>query len=100
MASEIEKLKSEYAGLLKKSYVPNGTPRSKEQQEAFEKKAEVHRDLWLAEKAEANKGKRSLQEEYVRKFDNEVPVEIKDKSGKVIHQGTLQEFHAKRLLGK
>lgn len=44
--------------------------------------------------------KRSLQEEYVRKFDGETVVEIADKAGSEPREQTLQEYHRRRLLGK
>ncbi len=44
--------------------------------------------------------KRSLQEEYVRKFDDKTTVMIADKPGSEPKEQTLQEFHRKRLLGR
>lgn len=44
--------------------------------------------------------KRSLQEEYVRKFDGERTVMIADGPGTEPKEQTLQEFHRKRLLKK
>lgn len=44
--------------------------------------------------------KRSLQEEYVRKFDAEVTVMLPDEPGGEAREQTLQEYHSRRLLGK
>lgn len=41
--------------------------------------------------------KRSLQEEYCRKFDKDVTVMIPDKPGSPPKEQTLREFHRKRL---
>lgn len=43
--------------------------------------------------------RRSLQEEYVRRFDDKVQVKI-DQRGAAPFTGTLREFHSKRLLGR
>lgn len=42
--------------------------------------------------------KRSLQEEYVRKFDSEKTVMVADRAGEQPREQTLQEFHSRRLL--
>ncbi len=44
--------------------------------------------------------KRSLQEEYIRKFDGETTVMVADKPGAEPREQTLQELHRKRLFGK
>lgn len=44
--------------------------------------------------------KRSLQEEYVRKFDGETVVQIADRAGAEPKEQTLREYHRKRLLGR
>jgi hypothetical protein len=56
---------------------------------------------------EQTESKRSLQEEYVRKFDNEVTAMLPDLDAKDIDpkkrplkEQTLREFNRKRLLGK
>lgn len=46
------------------------------------------------------RSKRSLQEEYVGKFDNETPVELPEKAGEPPRVTTLQKHHSKRLFGK
>ena len=49
-------------------------------------------------RSERTDGKRSLQEEYVRKFDPEVTVMLPDAAGGEPKEQTLREFHTKRLL--
>lgn len=44
--------------------------------------------------------KRSLQEEYVRKFDAEVTALLPEKPGGEPKEQTLRDFHRRRLLGK
>lgn len=42
--------------------------------------------------------KRSLQEEYVRKFDGDTVVSVPERPGQEAKEQTLREFHRKRLL--
>lgn len=60
----------------------------------------VYRGEKVETRAEQASSKRSLQEEYVRKFDEKVTVSIPDKAGEEPKEQTLREFHRKRLLGK
>ena len=48
----------------------------------------------LVTRSDGTHSKRSLQEEYVRKFDGDTEVVVNGE------QTTLQKFHAKRLLGR
>jgi hypothetical protein len=50
-------------------------------------------------KQEQTSSKRSLQEEYVRKFDAEKTVNI-SRPDQPVKEQTLREYHSKRLLGR
>jgi hypothetical protein len=65
---------------------------------AFKEKALLGSQLREAQREINRQGKRSLQEEYVRKFDNEQIVEIAPKAGAKPEPTTLQQHHSKRVL--
>lgn len=89
MPDNQQSLQKKYDELLDKS--------KKGDRQAFLDKAKVGTELREAQRAENAKGKRSLQEEYVRKFDGETPVEIPPKAGEPAKVTTLREHHANRL---
>jgi hypothetical protein len=107
MPSEYEKAHETYRALVKAAQSGNA--------QAFKDKAKAMNEIRGIEREAARAGtvlnatysgdkvkvdttdvpsKRSLQEEYVRKFDPQVTVEIGGK------EQTLQQYHSKRLLGK
>jgi CTP-dependent riboflavin kinase len=53
----------------------------------------------IVTQSRSTESKRSLQEEYTRKFDGEVTVMLPDKPGGEPKEQTLRDFHRKRLLG-
>jgi hypothetical protein len=88
----VESLQKQHAELLEKS--------KRGDRAAFLDKAKVGAELREAQREANREGKRSLQEEYVRKFDGETPVEVSPKAGEPAEVTTLREHHAKRLLKK
>lgn len=107
MSVEYKKAHETYRALADKAR--NGDPQAKAD------KAKAMQDIRAIERASAREGKvlsatykgnsvvvdaaetrskRSLQDEYVHKFDGESKVNINGK------EQTLREFHSKRLLGR
>lgn len=107
MSAEYKKLHESYRNLAAKAKAGD--------KEAHAAKAVVMGEIRHAEREAANAGKplsatyqgesvvvnvgeasskRSLQEEYVRKFDDERPVNINGE------EQTLRQFHRRRLLGR
>jgi hypothetical protein len=116
VSKEYQKLQQDYAAALAKS--KGTTPEAKA---AFADKARIMGDIRQAERESARAGtvlnpvhrggrvevestpthsKRSLAEEYVRKFDDKIPVEVENRRTGETFRGTLQEYHARRLLKK
>jgi hypothetical protein len=114
VSKEYQKLQQDYAALVAKSKGGDLAARAD--------KARVMGEIRQMEREGARKGellnavaraggridvevietfsKRSQQEEYVRRFDNKVPVEIENRRTGEKYTGTLQKWHSKRLLGK
>lgn len=111
MSQKVQKLYEEYNGLLAKSKTGDKA--------AFTLKAEKMNEIRQVEREESRAGRfhnplirqgklvivttetssrRSLQEEYVRRFDDKVPVKIDRRDGRDPFVGTLQQFHRDRLL--
>lgn len=84
-----EAAQKKYDDLLEKS--------KRGDRQAFLDKAKAGTELREAQREVNREGKRSLQEEYVRKFDGETPVEIPAAAGESARVTTLREHHADRL---
>jgi hypothetical protein len=91
--ADLRKAKETYAALAAKAREGD--------KQAFRDKAKAAVEVRQIERELNAQPKRSLQEEYVRKFDDKTPVVIQTR-----HQdgtpyefrGTLREYHANRLL--
>jgi hypothetical protein len=83
--AEVTKLRAKYDELAEKAR--NGDA------QAFKDKAKAMQEIREHERAENRKGKASLQQEYVRKFDDETPVVLEAGAAPT----TLRAHHEKRL---
>lgn len=114
MPSEYEIAHQKYRDAVKRYDGGNGDPKArpdkaKAMQEivAIEREAAKAGTILSAEykgdkvvvRTDQTDSKRSLQEAYVRDFDNEVTCMLPDEKGQPKEQ-TLREYHRKRLLNK
>lgn len=83
--ADVTKLRAKHAELAQKAREGDKT--------AFTDKAKVMLEIREIERDENRKGKASLQQEYVRKFDNETPVVLEAGAAPT----TLRAHHEKRL---
>lgn len=85
--ADVAKLRAKHAELADKARAGDKT--------AFADKAKVMGEIRELERAANREGKRSRQEEYVRRFENETP--INTTLGDKPFTGTLRQYHEKRL---
>jgi hypothetical protein len=97
MTKEIEKLQADYLKQLEISKVAPGQQRTAEQAAAFLKKAEIMGQIRAAVRIENAKEKRSLQQEYIRKFDDQAKVMLPEAAGEEPRPTTLRDHHKERL---
>lgn len=89
----VQKAQKEYDAALEKwRNMDDDQRRGKDGKALFKLKGELMGVVRAAIRAVNRKGKRSLQEEYVRRFDKETIVKIGGK------ETTLHDHHAERLL--